>query len=375
MTPHKWFEWSSGTSELSLRGGNMETHTGQFFRKWLEAEGLFPVNYHPAEGEVRIYANSKQRTIATAQFFAAGLLPTANIPVEFHGEFDKMNPEFTPATTFLSPEYEEAVKNQIDEIYGERLRGLKDRYDLIKDIIDFEESEAYKSGTVTEFSLDDMEITYAVGEEPKMTGTLKAACSVSDALILQYYEEPDAQKAAFGKTLTQEQWKQVSEVKDLYNDVMFAVPLVSCNVAHPQLQLIRSELTQEGRKFSFLCGHDSNIASILTALQREDYVLPATVENTTPIGGKIVLSRWTNEAGRQLVSVDLVYASAQQLRDLTLLDLKTHPVVVPLTLKGLEKNADGLYKYEDVLQRFDEAISEYDKIVEEYAEQEMDQAA
>ena len=88
-----------------------------------------------------------------------------------------------------------------------------------------------------------------------------------------------------------------------------------------------------------------------------------------------MLSRWTNEAGRQLVSVDLVYASAQQLRDLTLLDLKTHPVVVPLTLKGLEKNADGLYKYEDVLQRFDEAISEYDKIVEEYAEQEMDQAA
>lgn len=280
-----------------------------------------------------------------------------------------------PATTFLSAEYEEAVKDQIDEFYGERLQGLKDRYDLIKGIIDFEESEACKSGEMTEFSLDDMEITYAVGEEPKMTGTLKAACSVSDALILQYYEEPDRQKAAFGKTLTQEQWKQVSEVKDLYNDVMFAVPLVSCNVAHPQLQLIRSELTQEGRKFSFLCGHDSNIASILTALQCEDYVLPGTVENTTPIGGKIVLSKWTNEAGEQLVSVDLVYASAEQLRDLTLLDLKTHPAVVPLTLKGLEKNADGLYKYEDVLQRFDEAVSEYDRIVEEYGEQEMDQAA
>ena len=38
---------------------------GQYFRKWLEDEGLFPENYQPEEEDVRIYANAKQRTVAT----------------------------------------------------------------------------------------------------------------------------------------------------------------------------------------------------------------------------------------------------------------------------------------------------------------------
>ena len=39
-------------------------------------EDLFTENFRPDEETVRIYANSKQRTIATAEFFTAGLMPT-----------------------------------------------------------------------------------------------------------------------------------------------------------------------------------------------------------------------------------------------------------------------------------------------------------
>ena len=37
-TPHGWFAWSSNPSEQSLRGGILETESGRYFRKWLEAE-------------------------------------------------------------------------------------------------------------------------------------------------------------------------------------------------------------------------------------------------------------------------------------------------------------------------------------------------
>ena len=90
ITPHEWFSWSSNPSELSLRGGILETEMGQFFRKWLEENGLFPENYHPDENAVRIYSNSKQRTIATSRYFTAGLLPTANVEIETHVEYDTM---------------------------------------------------------------------------------------------------------------------------------------------------------------------------------------------------------------------------------------------------------------------------------------------
>ena len=33
VTPHEWFPWSSASSQLSLRGGALETEMGQFFRK------------------------------------------------------------------------------------------------------------------------------------------------------------------------------------------------------------------------------------------------------------------------------------------------------------------------------------------------------
>lgn len=58
VTPHDWFDWSSDPSELSLRGGAAETIMGQYFRKWLEAEGLFPENYHPEEGAVRYFGQT-----------------------------------------------------------------------------------------------------------------------------------------------------------------------------------------------------------------------------------------------------------------------------------------------------------------------------
>ena len=63
VTPHTWFTWSSPSSQLSLRGGVLETEMGQFFRKWLVGEGLLPDNCRPVDDEVLFYANSRQRTL------------------------------------------------------------------------------------------------------------------------------------------------------------------------------------------------------------------------------------------------------------------------------------------------------------------------
>ena len=339
ITPHQWFEWSSNPSELSLRGGAAETLMGQYFRKWLEAEGLFPENYHPEEGAVRFYANSKQRTIATTEYFKAGLLPTANSQLEYNVTYDEMDPVFKPQLTFVSDEYADDVEAQIEELYGDEMRAMEDNFALLADVVDLEESDAYKSGD----------------------------------------EEPDETKAAFGHTLTQEQWQEISEIKDLYIDILYATPLLAYNVEHPILQEIRSELTAEGREFSFLCGHDSNISGIVSALRASKYSLPSSIETTAPIGVKIVFGRWRAPDGEEFMSVDLVYASADQLRNFKVMDPGNPPYVVSLTLEGLEQNEDGLYKAEDVLGRLDEAIGEYDKLLEKYVaepeEEEPDEAA
>ncbi len=367
ITPHGWFAWSSNPSELSLRGGVLETEMGQYFRKWLEHEGRFPENYHPENGAVRIYANAKQRTIATAEYFVSGLLPTAGTPIETHAAYDTMDPVFTPQLTFVSPKYCADAETQIWEMYTDAVNGLADNYALLANVIDMEQSEAWADGSVRAFRTDDSELILELNKEPGVKGSLKTACSVSDALVLQSYEEPDPVKAGFGHALTDDEWKNISEVKDVYVDVLFTTPLIAANVAHPLLQEIAAELTAEGRVFSFLCGHDSNVASVLAALGAEDYTLPGAIETKTPIGCKLVFCRWRGPDGAAYCTVDLVYQTTEQMRGMPLLDLERHPAAVPMHFAGLTPNADGLYAEQDFIALLQDSIAEYDRIVETYA--------
>ena len=116
-----------------------------------------------------------------------------------------------------------------------------------------------------------------------------------------------------------------------------------------------TELKNDKRKFTFLCGHDSNIGSVLAALDAEDYRLPQTIEKKTPIGCKLVFEKLENSEGQTFAAINLVYQSTDQMRHMTLLDLENPPMVYPIRLKGLSTNEDGFYPYEALVQRFVEA--------------------
>ncbi|MCR4590361.1 MAG: histidine-type phosphatase [Lachnospiraceae bacterium] len=366
ITPHEWFNWSSEASELSVRGGVLETEMGQYFRKWLEAEGLFEPNYMPEDGAVRVYANSKQRTIATAGFFSAGLLPVYNTEVEYHAEYDTMDPVFNPVFTYVSDEYAKDAEAEIHKMYDKTLEKLSDNYDLLSEVIDVTESEDYKNKEFTGFVTDDSEFTFEEGKEPAVAGSLKKATQISDALVLQYYEESDVKKAAFGHDISASDWDAISEIKDVYGDVLFTAPSVAANVAHPLLMEIQNELSTDGREFTFLCGHDSNLGSVLAALDAEEYSLPETIEKKTPIGSKLVFCRWKDKNGKEFISMDIVYQKTDQLRNLTILDQDTPPGIFSIRLKGIKDAGDGLYKAEEVMERFTDAINDYDEIIGRY---------
>ena len=361
-TPYTWFNWSSNASELSLRGGILETEMGQYFRKWLESEELIPENYRPTGDEVRFYANAKQRTIATAQYFSSGFLPVANVTIETNQEYDKMDPVFLPGLTFVNEEYAEAAKKQM----AEAVPDLSKEYELLSDVIGYTESDGYKNKELSDLVNGDVEFILETGKEPQMKGSLKTATSISDALVLQYYEEPDAEKAAFGHAMSQADWEAISRIKDTYNDVLFATPLIASNVAHPLLQEIDSELEQKNRKFTFLCGHDSNIGSVLAALDVKDYSLPNTIEKNTPIGSKVVFEKWKDSKNEEYIRVQMIYQSTDQLRTTPLLSLDNPPMVYTLSFNGLEETADGLYSYKEFDRHLDESIAEYDVICETY---------
>ena len=236
---------------------------------------------------------------------------------------------------------------------------LKAKYALLEKVLDIKSSPAARHDT-TAFGQFPSSVHFEMGKEPMMTGGLKMACSASDALTLQYYEEPDAVKAGFGHKLSEKDWADLSSVKDWYQDMLFSAPTVAANVAHPMLQELLAELRTPGRKFAFLCGHDSNIGSVLAALGVEPYDAPAAIETKTPIGGKILFEKFRGRDGKLYADLWLVCASADQLREVTLLAPENPPMSLQLHLKGLTAHADGLYLLEDLERRFVEAIDLYE---------------
>ena len=368
ITPHQWYAWLSAPSELSLRGGVLETMMGQYFRKWLVSEGLMKDNEIPEEGSVRFYANSMQRTIATAQYFSSGMLPVANIDIEHHYDVGTMDPVFTPQITAISDDYRERALKQIADMFGGgSMAGIGQKmianFEILERVLDMNQSAACQQGDSCAFKTDDVVVTLEVNKEPGMKGGLKLGCSAADALILQYYEEQDDAKADFGHQLKLSDWEKISEVKDWYGDVLFTAPLVAVNVAHPMMQEILAELKTEGRKFAFLCGHDSNIGSVLAAIGANDYSLPETIEKKTPIGSKLVIEKWAGTDGKMYAAVNLCYQSLDQLRHLQLLSLENPPTVFSVPIEGLTANEDGLYLLDDLTVRLGERIAKYDELL------------
>ena len=371
MTPHKWTVWSAPKSELTLRGGAVETMMGQYFRKWAEDAGLFPENHQPSADDVNVQANSMQRCIATAQYFTSGFMPVGGIEVNHRYVPSKMDPLFNPQLTKVSPEFVEIAMEQIAQQGGKKgIRGLSEQlkpdYDLIIDVLDVDQSPMAKESDPKLKALDnyDTEFVFEQFKEPglKTGSALKTLNGASDAFILQYYEEPDTLKAAFGHKLTRADWERLAHIKDVYQDALFTAPIVAVNVARPLIQYMYDELRSPDRRFTFLVGHDSNLSSVATALGVEPYELPQAIEKKTPIGSKIVVEKFEGADGKTYADINIVYPSLDQLRNLQLIDLDNPPVIYPLSLEGLTRNADGLYLLSDVESRFEQALRAYDAI-------------
>ena len=362
VTPHAWFKWSSPSSQLSLRGGVLETEMGQFFRQWVVSEGLLPDNYRPEGDEVLFYANSRQRTFATAKYFSAGFLPFANVEITHKLDEDKMDPVFTPQFTKMNDTYRQQVLADIQALNGGPqawMAAQQPTLELMEQVLDIAHSPAAQQGDTTHFWFDDTQFKLEKGSEPKMTGGYTLANSVADALVLQCYESESM--VSFGHELTIEQWRAICAVKEVYDGLLFTTHSAAVNLAYPLVSRIREELNRSDRKFMFLCGHDSNLASISAALGLQIPETENALELHTPIGSKLVFEKWS-DGSDEYVAVNLVYQSIGQLQGRTLLSPAAPPMVLPVTIDGLNANSDGLYRLSDLDTRMAEAMAEYDAI-------------
>jgi glucose-1-phosphatase len=334
---------------LTTKGGVLEVYMGHYFNAWLKQTGVLPQEGCPTAGSVYVYANSLQRTVATAQFFTNGAFPGCDISVHHQDKMGEMDPTFNPIITDNS----DAFNQQALGAMNKELASLKldAAYKQLAKIIDYQDSSSCKTDKHCDLTKEASKMSAVPGKEPGVAGPLRVGNSLVDAFMLQYYEGFPMKDVAWGKITTPQQWKQLAQLKDGYQDSLFTSPVVAQNVAKPLLTYINGALIGERKpdspKVTVLVGHDSNIASLLSAMEFQPYQLPHQYEKT-PIGGKLVFQRWHDKKNdRDLLKIEYVYQSTDQLRNASPLTLKTPPQRVTLALKGCPVDKQGYCAWSD----------------------------
>ena len=354
-TPNKWPEWDVPGGQLTTKGGVLEVYMGHYMREWLAGQGMVKSWECPPPDTVYAYANSLQRTVATAQFFITGAFPGCDIPVHHQEKMGTMDPTFNPVITDDSAAFSEqavaAMEKELSKLQ------LTDSYQLLEKIVNYKDSPACKEKQ--QCSLVDGKNTFSAKyqQEPGVSGPLKVGNSLVDAFTLQYYEGFPMDQVAWGEIKSDQQWKVLSKLKNGYQDSLFTSPEVARNVAKPLVSYIDKALVTDrtsAPKITVLVGHDSNIASLLTALDFKPYQLHDQNERT-PIGGKIVFQRWhDSKANRDLMKIEYVYQSAEQLRNADALTLQAPAQRVTLELSGCPIDANGFCP----MDKFDSVLNE-----------------
>lgn len=354
---HEWHEWSSQPGELSLLGGQCETMMGQYFNQYLVQEKLIKENWIPQGDEVKFYSNNYQRTVATAKYFAVGMLPVANVQIQHNAEVGNTADNlFIPIVRKSTDAFKAQANKEVDELFDNGGKSnihnvYKDNQKLIEDVVG-------AKNAITEAENDTLVLNE--GKAASSKGSIQDMTSYADALIMQYYEEPDNAKAAFGKNISKKEWKKIGDVLSAGITLALGSHIEGVHTMQPMMKELLADIKDTNRKFTFLCGHDSTVSPVLSALNVQWESFPYTPTDNAPIGEKLVMSKFKNAAGEEFMRLELVYESSDQIRNREVIDKNNPPVCFPLKFKDMQANEDGFYKLSDVEARINKTISEFE---------------
>ncbi len=132
---------------LANNGSVLEQSTpnlymGHYMREWLAELGMVTSGECPTPDTVYTYANSLQRTVATAQFFITGAFPGCDIPVHHQEKMGTMDPTFNPVITDDSAAFSQKAVQAMEKERSQMQ--LDDSYQLLAQMTDYKDSPSCK---------------------------------------------------------------------------------------------------------------------------------------------------------------------------------------------------------------------------------------
>lgn len=349
-TPYQWQKWDTNGGFLTAKGGALEVYMGHYFNDWFVQNKLVKENTCPTPEDYYIYSNIVPRTIATGQFFTTGAFPGCdNIKYNHLADLQGKDTLFFQEIKDNSEEYVTNATNEIQSYI--KSQDLTAAYAKLEEVINFKDSKDCKVDQHCDFSAAPNVVKLELGKEAEIDGPLHNAFFMVDAFMLQNYEGFPENQVAWGNIKSEADWRSLAKLRNAYIDAAYLQPMVVNNTIKPMLAhlntLLPEQQSTQQAKITVLVGHDTTVGPIIRALGFNDYTLPNQYEKT-PIGGKIVFQRWhDNSTNQDLLKVEYVYQSNEQLRNLEKLTLDNPPQRVTLSLKDCKVDQNGFCSWSD----------------------------
>jgi 4-phytase/acid phosphatase len=331
-----WPGWSVPPGHLTLHGAQAVRLAARYDRAEWIAAGLLPRRGCP---RVRVVADSDQRTIATAEHYAAALAPGCATTVE-HKPQGVPDPLFSPIEEGAVAFDAEAARRAVLADAGPE--GIAAEARRLGPLI--ARLDAILCGGATPTCGVGREPTALApskpGEEPELTGALDRGSTAAQILLLQY---------ADGKPMTEVGWGRataadVTALSELHAAEfrLVARPRYMAKVNLALLApLIAGSLSDAAPAVTMISGHDTDVAS-LGGLLGLHWRVPGLAADDPAPGGAIILQRLRDRAGRSYVRALYRSQTPAQIRALTPFE-RAQPYVAVLPIMGCRaRKLDGL---------------------------------
>lgn len=324
-----WPDWPVKPGYLTPHGAEALRRLGEADRARFIADGVMPRTGCAA---LHIVADSDQRTIATADAWAAAVAPGCDVDIT-HRPQDVADPIFSPigerAVAFDAETARRAVLADAgpDGIAGEerRLRPVLSRLDMI--LCGPARAGCGVAGEPSALA------PVKPGSRPKLSGALDRASTVAQILLLEYAEGMPMRDVGWGRA-TAADIARASELHAVEFRLLARPRYVAAANMAGIAPLIRDAL-RDGRAdapgITMISGHDTNVASLAGLLGLHWQVPGLAADDPSP-GGAIVFERLVDGSGHRYVRAVYRSQTLDQMRLLTRFDGATRPyrAVIPI---------------------------------------------
>lgn len=297
----KWPQWGVERGFLTPRGYDLVKQTWEMNRK----SSPFVYSHCPNPKDVQIIADVDERTIKTAEALAEGLYPGCGIRVNFTSA--KRSKLFSPLKAKVCKiEHPNSLANKLTE----KTKGVSERYSEELSLLN-KVTEGNFFGTVT---------GHASKHKVGLSGAPYDGASFTEILALEWGQWPN-QIPGWG----QMSWPEILKVMPLRVGV-FTILNRDMEVARYKGSALASKVIDSlsdsnGPKYTFLIGHDTNLAN-LGALFDLDWKLPDRTKNENVPGGYLKFEKWL-VGNQEEIRISYSALSPDQIHS----EKVTHPAV------------------------------------------------